>query len=1286
MNHRFRKFLAGALAVAMLAAAFPAALAAEGEKHITILGTSDMHGNIWGYSYEDNKESANNGMARLYTYIQQVRAENPNTILIDAGDDIQGTIMTDDLYNKTPDEPHPVITAMNFMGYDAMTLGNHEFNWGIDTMKTITGQADFPILAANVKDAGGEFVTGAGWTIVERDGVKVAVIGVVTPDVPIWDGGKEGVEACAYEAANTAVKAAIAAIGDQADVIVVSAHMGMYAEFDEENGSDSAQKILDDNPEIDVLQVAHNHSVVKDQQGSTVIGGARNGGRDIARFDLTLDADNNVVSSTVEIVDMNGVTPSEEIRSIPLVAEAHQKTIDFIAGGTGENGEKGEPLGTTTTKFQPANEIAGLPEGKLRDTAVMDLINQIQLENAQADVSAAALFKDTSDLPEGDINYGNIFDIYKFDNTLYRVTVTGAELKAYMEWSAECYNQWVPGDINISFDPEYPGYLYDMFAGVDYEINLSKPKGERIENVMFKGEPLTDDQTLTLAVNNYRYSSALKSQGLVSGKKEWESSNSIRDMIVAYFAEHSPVEPVVDNNWAITGVDLSLSDPRRQEIIDLVNDGRLEAPYAKSYNLNDYDAIIASALPGEEPAPWYAEAQAYVEEKGLMTGTPNGFEPEGIVTRATVFQTLWNMEGKPVSDNAAFPDAEGKWYADSAAWAYDSGLTVGDGTGAFAGDRSVTRAEIVTIFHRYAQFKGADLSVGEDTNILSYTDAQDVAEWAIPSFQWACGAGIISGKDGGRLDPTGTATRAELATILMNCRTLAPKQVTLEEYLESTNESWFLTGKTSYTVQGMMVSKETSFHNPLEVTDYTVTDDGVSVVLKGTVGEQWVTKLEKVMKTYTKADGTPVTAEDFAEKDVFIDLKTKAAPDSNFAMFVPKGTSVTVNTAWGDVLHTNLFNAPHGDGDYLVCPNKDGQPDLSDIWVVNGAVFPITYDMSRQPVTGTVTSVSKYGNVTTDLAVADLEARGYEVGDILSITVDGQTLLAPYGTGYSNVDNGQVIALPDKSTATLSVAINMGNFASTYNAPEGTVITFSMGEKAGYLEEYTIRNIDALRTNDRADYADDATFANFRAVTVGDIADGRLYRTSSPVNPELGRNTYADALAKEAGVKTVLNLADDEQTMQGYEGYAESYYATLNVKPLNMGVDFAAEDFNAKLKEGLIFLTENEGPYLIHCNEGKDRAGFTTALLEALCGADLGEIVEDYMLSFENYYHVEYHSDRWTRIAQSNIIKTLCSISGVDSEEALGGVDLQAAAEAYLTGTVGLSAETVAALRTALTK
>ena len=561
---------------------------------LVILGTSDMHGNIWGFSYEDSKESTNNGMSRLYTFIESERETHPGLILLDAGDDIQGTIMTDDLANKNPDELHPVIAAMNFMGYDAMTLGNHEFNWGITSMKKILSKADFPVLAANVKNAKGKYVTGAGTTIINRDGVKVAVIGVVTPDVPIWDGGKEGIEDYIFESAAYAVKDEIAKLDKDVDIIIVSAHMGTYAEFDEDNGSDSGLKILEVNPEVDVLQLAHNHSIVKESYNDVPVVATRNGGRDIAKVVLTLDDDNNIISSTYDVIDMKDTAPSEEIRAIEVVKELHEKAVNYVSG-VGEDGEKGPALGVTTAKFQPENEIKGLPEGKLRDTSVMDLINMIQLEESGADVSAAALFKDTSDLPEGDINYGNIFDIYKFDNTLYRVAMTGKELKGYMEWAAACYNQWTEGDINISFDPDHPGYLYDMFAGVDYEIDLSQPAGSRIKNVMFNGKPLEDDQIVKVAVNNYRYSSAIKGQGLAAGKKEWESSSSIRDMIVAYFAANSPVTPSVDNNWKIVGVDLNLDDPRRAELVELINSGKLETPYAKSYNLKDYDELIKKA-------------------------------------------------------------------------------------------------------------------------------------------------------------------------------------------------------------------------------------------------------------------------------------------------------------------------------------------------------------------------------------------------------------------------------------------------------------------------------------------------------------------------------------------------------------------------------------------------------------------------------------------------------------------------------------------------------------------
>ena len=568
------------------------------ETHAVILATSDMHANIWGYSYEDNKETDNNGMSRLYTYIKKVREEEPVVFLVDAGDEIQGTIMTDDIANKSPDKEHPVMTAMNFMDYDCMTVGNHEFDWGIPAMKKILGQVEFPVLGANILDKNGEPVTGEGWIILERGGIRLAVIGVCTPDVPIWDKDKEGVSDLTFEAANTAVKKAVTEVGDKADIILVSAHMGQYAEYDEENGSDSGEKIIEDNPEVDILQTGHMHITVNDKIGNVPIVGVRNAGREIARIDVTLDQDRNIKDISSAIVDMADYEPSEEIRQIPVVKELHEETIRYIQGNPGDEGDKGEVIGSTTSKFQPEDEIRGIPEGRLKDTAVIDLIHKVQLLNSGADVSACSLFKSDSDLPEGEIYYKNIFDIYKYDNTLYRINVTGKELKDYMEWSAGFYNQWVPGDINISFDPDFPDYQYDMFAGVDYEIDISKPKGERIQNVMFKGEPLKDDQILKLCVSNFRYSAALKPNKLVSGKTDWESSGSIRDMIVDYFRQNSPVDPEIYNNWMITGIDLSTDDPRRKEIIDHINDGSLSSPVNSSYNLKDYDSLIAEAKGG----------------------------------------------------------------------------------------------------------------------------------------------------------------------------------------------------------------------------------------------------------------------------------------------------------------------------------------------------------------------------------------------------------------------------------------------------------------------------------------------------------------------------------------------------------------------------------------------------------------------------------------------------------------------------------------------------------------
>ena len=178
--------------------------------------------------------------------------------------------------------------------------------------------------------------------------------------------------------------------------------------------------------------------------------------------------------------------------------------------------------------------------------------------------------------------------------------------------------------------------------------------------------------------------------------------------------------------------------------------------------------------------------------------------------------------------------------------------------------------------------------------------------------------------------------------------TRGQKSQSLEEYLESSREKWFLTGKKKYTVQAMMVSKEMTFHNDLEVVDLVATDDGETVVLKGTRDEIWTSPLPQVISRYTKPDGSELRKEDFANKDVYFDIVTIPTKDAYYAMHIPNDITVTVETAQGNVLHSNLPNAPHGEGDFLVCTiREDGEPDLSDIWILNGLIFMDCYDTSN---------------------------------------------------------------------------------------------------------------------------------------------------------------------------------------------------------------------------------------------------------------------------------------------------------------------------------------------------
>jgi len=542
-------------------------------KKITILATTDIHGNILGYNYDKGESFNNSGMNRIYSYIKQVKSENLNTLVVDNGDIIQGNTLTDEMYSNKKDEKHPVISAMNFMGYDAMVLGNHEFNFGLDLIKSLEKQSNFPFLSANVdyRESGEDFVK--THTIINCGGVRVGIIGLTTPNVPRWVGNLVK-DLNFHDLGETAYRY-VSEIRDKVDIIMVMAHASMVSEHDKKNERDAAEKILRLCPEIDVLVVGHFHITVKEKRGKTLIGGATDSGQEVIRFDLTLDNNNHVIDGQVKVVSMKPYYPSEELSGLPVIKKAHETTMDFVT----------EIIGEATEDFQPKDEISFIPEGRLRDTPLIELINKVQLINSGADVTSTSLIRDDSNIKKGVITYGHIFNVYKFTTFLYVVEVTGKELKNYMEWAASAYNQWKSGDISISFTMDIPGYQHEFFAGVNYKVDISKPVGHRIVDLIFKGDLVKENQKLKLATSDYCYFAILKGRKLAKNNYIWKSSNTIRDMIVEYIKNQGIISPQVDNNWEITGVDLE--SPYKEKIIKLVNEGSIELPYNKALNIDE---------------------------------------------------------------------------------------------------------------------------------------------------------------------------------------------------------------------------------------------------------------------------------------------------------------------------------------------------------------------------------------------------------------------------------------------------------------------------------------------------------------------------------------------------------------------------------------------------------------------------------------------------------------------------------------------------------------------------
>ena len=586
MKKRTGRFMASILAFAFFVCFTLPALTEDVDdtKTIRIIGTSDLHGKFMPWDYALNAARPSGSMTQLATAIAQYRTET--TLLVDAGDTIQENSADIFIGNG---ETHPMIQAINALDYDVWVTGNHEYNYGMDVLKKTIADLKPTVLTGNVLDSAGEPIAD-GYAIFDVDDVRVCVIGMVTPNITRWDA--LNLADCTVNDPLAATRAIIDAVQGQYDVLVGVYHMGIENEYGTANSG--VTDILNACPEFDVMVSSHEHKLISsmDINGVLVVQN-KNQAQTMAVIDLTLEKDGDgwkVIGKTAESVSISGYEPDPTMTELltpyhEFACTDAEQIIGMLEGGA----------------LVAENEIAAIPTAQIEDTALIDLINDVQMYYTGAPVSAAALNTMNANMYPGDIRKCDTALVYPYTNTLYKLHMNGAQLRKYMEWSAAYYNTWNPGDLTISFNPDIRDYNYDMFSGVNYEINIANEPGSRIENLTWPdGTPVADDDEFDIAVSNYRAASQLLAPGVIYEDGDMPTLlemdvrgdiGGVRELIRDYIVnvKGGKITPECDGNWRIIGNEWD--GDLRQKAVELLMDGKLTIPTSEDGNTPNVKSI-----------------------------------------------------------------------------------------------------------------------------------------------------------------------------------------------------------------------------------------------------------------------------------------------------------------------------------------------------------------------------------------------------------------------------------------------------------------------------------------------------------------------------------------------------------------------------------------------------------------------------------------------------------------------------------------------------------------------
>lgn len=601
----FRPTLPAALAAAALVAGPAASATAMPAPQaqalsLSVLATTDVHGHALNWDYfTDAPYPAGEelGLSRAKTVVDGIREEKgeDSVLLFDNGDSIQGNPLTSYFSTTEPvtesGREHPMAVANNLMGYDAQVTGNHEYNYGLDMLDTYVDQVDFPVLAANALNVSSGEPHNEPTALIERtiDGetVTVGVIGLTNPGSRVWD--KKHLDGrIEFEDIVTSAQQQAPALKEQgADVIVALAHTGKDPEGQEWDPAalqeNIATTVATEVPEIDVVVAGHSHQdepeqVVTQTDGTQALITQPNyWARSVSEVELSLVADGD--GFAVDWTDAPpAVTPhylqgdvAESQEMIDALSAYHNETVDYV-----------------NQTIAQATQTMSAETSRYEDTAILDFIGHVMTERT-AEGLAGTEYEDLPVLAqtspfsrdavfsEGDVTVRDVAALYVYDNTLSGVTMTGAQLKDYLEYAARFYDQVEEGadfdgaEVSNRYDEgdgrDIPDYAYDALTGIDYDINISKPLGERIENIrMEDGTEVSDTDEFVLAINNYRQSGG-SGYPVADLEEVYNEQIAIREALIDWAVERQVIDQdeFHRENWVLTSETIDRSEPEPTE-------------------------------------------------------------------------------------------------------------------------------------------------------------------------------------------------------------------------------------------------------------------------------------------------------------------------------------------------------------------------------------------------------------------------------------------------------------------------------------------------------------------------------------------------------------------------------------------------------------------------------------------------------------------------------------------------------------------------------------------------